>query len=220
MKMADEVRLTTALEGSIGRNDAGNEHARLEALRKRFERTRAILANGGAACLDQTENDVAFELMGVLAQMLRSGTADLLTLGMLADFLDSIKESEHIIARRVLGLEVSGGRTSSVLARARAIEVFRLWTSEGHSVDAGLVHAYNAYRASEPVRKEDKDVARRFGRYEVDSKRPSSDTTDTGVVIQSNEAAKFMESTIRPLLRAAGLLDSKPKGRPKKSRKN
>ena len=210
--------LTTALEESIGRNDAGDEVTRHEALRERFVRAHAILASGGAACLEQTEDDLALELIGPLIQLLRSGSADRLILDMLADFLSSIEDSERALVRRVLSLKkVSKGRTSNDLERIRAIEAFRLWTSEGHSEETAMIHAYNAYHGYVWLRKSAKKVL--VGRYEIDSKRSSSFMTSTGVVVQSNEAEKFIESTIRPLLRAAGLLAAKPKGRPGKSPK-
>lgn len=218
MKRADEAGLTTALEESIGRNDAGDEAARHEALRERFVRTRTILTSGGAACLEQTEDDLALELIGPLIQLLRSGAADRLILDMLADFLSSIKDSERAIVRRVLQLKtVPKGRSSNDLERIRAIEAFQLWTNEGHSEETAMMHAYNAYHGYVWVRKHDKEVL--VGRYEIDSKRSSSFSTSNGEVVQSNEAEKFIESTIRPLLRAAGLLAAKPRGRPGKSPK-
>lgn len=187
-----------------------------DAIQRRVHIWRKSLLKGEAFVHDRSDDTLALDSIAELGRALRLGKPSSETVTLLREFIESIAckseesrnlwDEESTLAHRVLGNQ-RNGRPSNELAKAHAIVTFEIERIEkGNSQTDAIRSAYDAYmKAIRPSKC-----------YEQDRQRKSS-VTRNGDMAETNEADKFIETTIKPILRNAGLLPKLQPGRPKKS---
>lgn len=212
MKDLDSQNLADALRDALRDTDDATTIDRKDQRNIRFNLMRQLLKANRSASLDTHHDDLALDAIELLAKTLRRGHPTPGMLVMLADFLDSVvhrsdrsptdREDEVKLARRILGYRPNG-RPNSDRALHRALAAFEMHHANGASQTEAERAAYDAYLAAtgHPERS-----------YESSQARKVYVTRGASAVVV-NEAERLLESSIRPQLRAAGLIATKAKGR-------
>lgn len=203
--------LSEALRDVVGDNDETTPDEDKQR-NQRLSIMRRLLRSNRSALLDKHPDDLALDTIEFLAKIVRRGHAEPEILTMLADFLVSVvdrsqmsptaREEEVKLAHRILGHKPNG-RPNKDLAAHRAIDMFALHRAHGSSVEDAERAALDAYQSAS--RKPDRT-------YESTRSRKVRVTRGASEIVVS-EAERLLESSIRPKLRAAGLLPRKAKGR-------
>lgn len=211
----NEINDPKALEEAFWREVDDNPPEDLKGRnQEKFDRLRMSLLAEESWISDRDPDILALDLIELLAKELRCGQATPKAQNMLADFLGSVLarssasptawEEETRLAYRILGYQ-SNGRPTNRMALERALAAFV--THRGNGTKAAEQAAFDAYQAAlgHPELTYASCVNRKV---DVTRGRYSSEVT---------VAERLLQSTIRPALRRAGLIDPKTKGRKPRS---
>ena len=157
-----------------------------------------LIAKRKTTVIWQDKEDACFSAIEHLAQIFALGQASPEVQQFIAPYLiEIVRAGKKKTAMEVLGLEKSGA-TNKDMNAAWAIEAYQRSKVDGAPCELRLKAAWEAYQDG------NKDYETELNKKKV----IGSDYSDS--YIQS------IETTIKPILRAAGVLDSKPRGGPKK----
>lgn len=193
------------------------ELERISECSARFDRyTRALKQNGWAE-LDMPPEMLALTALGDLEKMLRASHLTPNAASLLADFIGSIgamaQESENSddeegkLALRILGFKQLGRPSASLLAQNRAVAVFEHYLGMGNSEEVALALAHDAYQAAmgRPAEK-----LLRGKKFVVPEENQT--ITKGAKVMQVSTPERFIEFTLKPMLRRSGALPPKKRG--------